>query len=218
MKVTLNYVYKIPKGASVHCVTEELDIEEALALEKDFHKVNRIREVTFRDGNGQERLRKELKTYIQKVETEPHNVKVYFDGGYEASNKQSGLGCAIYYEKDGETFRIRKNALVEELVSSNEAEYAALHLAVQELEMLGVRYLPVQIIGDSRLVINQMREEWPCYDDTLLSWADRVDAKLAVYGLEATYEHIPRAENREADRLASQAIEGVTIDSHVMLE
>ncbi|WP_347861950.1 reverse transcriptase-like protein [Salimicrobium sp. PL1-032A] len=203
MKISVHYTYKIPKSEAVECMTEELEITDALALEKDLHKVNRIHAITFRDSNGQERLRKELKTYIEKVETEPHNVHVYFDGGYGESSRQSGLGCTIYYDKNGETFRIRKNALVEELVSSNEAEYAALHLAVQELEMLGVRYLPVEISGDSKLVINQMKEEWPCYDDTLLSWADRIDAKLQVLGVTATYKHIPRAENREADRFAS---------------
>lgn len=218
MKVTLHYIYKVPKGPAIECSTEALNIEEALMMEKDLHKVERIRNVTFRDPNGQERLRKELHTYIEKVETEPHNVRIYFDGGYEMETTRAGLGCIIYYDKNGETFRIRKNALIDELESSNEAEYAALHLAVQEVEMLGVRYLPAVIKGDSRLVINQMSDEWACYDTTLLAWADRIDAKLAVCGIEPEYQYIPRKDNQEADRLATQALEGVTIESHVMLE
>ncbi|SIS39689.1 reverse transcriptase-like protein [Salimicrobium flavidum] len=218
MKITLHYLYKVPKGPSIACSTEEMDIEEALKLETDLHKVDRIRQVTFRDRNNQERLRKELKTYIEQVETEPHNVRIYFDGGYEMDTERAGLGCIIYYDKNGSTFRIRKNALVDELESSNEAEYAALHLAIQQVEMLGVRYLPAVIRGDSRLVINQMSEEWACYDETLLAWADRIDAKLTVCGLEPNYEHIPRKENWEADRLATQALEGIMVESHVMIE
>ena len=51
--------------------------------------------------------------------------------------------------------------LLAELTSNNEAEYAALYLSLQELDLLNVHHLPVRFIGDSQVVINQMGGEWP---------------------------------------------------------
>ncbi|SIS88955.1 reverse transcriptase-like protein [Salimicrobium salexigens] len=218
MQLTISYLYKVPKGPVITCFTEEMNIETALELEADLQKMGRVREIVFQNNNGERFLRKELKAFIEKIQTEPHDVYVYFDGGYEIEYGRAGLGCAIYYEKSGERYRVRKNALVDELTSSNEAEYAALHLAVQELAMLGIRYQPICIKGDSRLVINQMKEEWECYDPVFLTWADRIDARLAESGLEATYLHVPRKENSEADRLATQALDGVQIESQIVIE
>ena len=62
--------------------------------------------------------------------------------------------------------------------SNNEAEYAPLYLALVELELLNVHHLPVRIIGDSQVVINQLNGEWPALEKELASWADKIDAKL----------------------------------------
>src|SRR5699024_11797205 len=71
-------------------------------------------------------------------------ISVYFDGGFDGNTRTSGLGCVIYFEQNDKSWRQRKNALVEELETNNEAEYAALHLAVQEMELIGVHHLPVR--------------------------------------------------------------------------
>ncbi|WP_143521191.1 reverse transcriptase-like protein, partial [Pseudomonas sp. 2995-1] len=89
----------------------------------------------------------------------------------------SGLGCVIYYEKNKKNYRLRKNQSVTELKSNNEAEYAALYMALTELENLGVHHLPIQIIGDSQVVLNQLSGEWACMEEELNRWADRVDEK-----------------------------------------
>ena len=118
---------------------------------------------------------KELKGYLKGIETEPHNITVYFDGGFNWDTKLAGLGCVLYYNQNGKSYRLRKNATATHLFSNNEAEYAALHLCLQELETLGAHHLPIEIMGDSRVVINHLSEEWPVIEGPVgrIKWKKR---------------------------------------------
>lgn len=82
-----------------------------------------------------------------------------------------------------------------------------------ELDLLGVHHLPVKFIGDSQVVINQLIGEWPCLEVSLAKWADRIDEKLTQLGIQPQYHLISRKDNREADRLASQALNNIEIIS-----
>jgi ribonuclease HI len=148
---------------------------------------------------------------VKGIETDPHNVTVYFDGGFDRTTSSSGLGCVIYYEQNGKSYRLRRNAPATGLISNNEAEYAAFYLCLTELELLGVHHLPVRFIGDSQVVINHLREEWPVIEKDLFNWADKIDAKMKELGLQPEYELVPRKSNGEADRLATQALNGIEI-------
>jgi ribonuclease HI len=154
---------------------------------------------------------KQMKSYLKEIVTEPHNITVYFDGGFDQTTKASGLGCVIYYDQNGRSYRLRQNAFVLELTSNNEAEYAALDLCIKELENLNVHHLPVKIIGDSRVVINHLTEEWPAIEQNLYTWADRIEAKMKALGITPEYELVSRKGNTEADRLATQALNGIEI-------
>ncbi len=213
MKVQIQFTYRTRKGIQTTFYSEEMAPEQALMIAEDIEKTGRSKGVIFLDQQGVTWNMKEIKKYLKEVETEAHNITIYFDGGYERHMKKSGLGCVIYYEKNNKQFRIRKNALVEGLTSNNEAEYAALHLALQELEILDVHHLTINIIGDSQVVIKQLSEDWPTYEEELLKWADRIDNKLEQMGLTPVYEVVSRKENKEADQLASQALSGVEIFS-----
>lgn len=219
MNVRIEFTYKTKKGLETSATSDELKAGEALVIAEDMEKTGRIKEINFisiHDNNSYSI--KELKKYLEGIQTEPHNVTVYFDGGFDLASKSSGLGCAIYYEQNNKSYRLRKNALVEELNTNNEAEYAALHLGLQEIEMLGVHHLPVTFIGDSQVVINQLEGEWPCIEDELNRWADRIEQKIDELGIVPEYRAVSRKKNREADQLASQALNGVDITSTIELE
>ncbi|MFD1019868.1 reverse transcriptase-like protein [Thalassobacillus hwangdonensis] len=213
MKVRIEWTYRTPKGLKTSCFTEVMPAGKAIVLAEDMERTGRAKEVSFVDTHDSTWTLKELKAQLKEIETEPHDVKVYFDGGFDLSTRRSGLGCAIYFEQNGKSMRLRKNALVDELQTNNEAEYAALHLAIQELEAMGVHDMPVTFVGDSQVVINQMNDEWPCLEEELSRWADRIDEKLADMGVTPEFVHLSRKENREADRLASQALKGVEVES-----
>lgn len=217
MKITIEWTYKTPKGTESVFRSEEMPIGRALLIAEDIEKIGRAKNITFTDNYDSTWTIKEMKKYIKEVETEPHEVKVYFDGGFDLNTRTAGLGCAIYYEQNGKSYRLRTNAYLRDLNSNNEAEYAALHLSLRGLEDLGVHHMSVRFIGDSQVVVNQMSGEWPLLEKDLMSWADRIDEKLEALGIVAIYEFISRKDNGEAHRLATQALNGIEIKGQIEL-
>ena len=186
LKILIEWTYKTPRGAETKFRSEEMPLAKALLLAEDMEKTGRVKSMTLMDSFDSTWTVKEMKRYLKELETEPHNVTVYFDGGFDRATNRSGLGCVIYYEQNGKSYRLRRNAPSDELTTNNEAEYAALYLSLQELEYLNVHHLPVRFIGDSQVVINQLGEEWPVLEKILLGWADRVEKKLKDLGIRPT--------------------------------
>lgn len=213
MDVIIELTYKTLQDTETNFRSDKLRAQEAILFAEDLINTGRLKDIRFIDDFDNQWTLKQLKKQQVEIETEAHNIFVYFDGGFNIETKMSGLGCAIYYEKNNGKFRLRRNALVEGLDSNNEAEYAALYSAIQELERLDVHHMPVSFIGDSLVVINQLKGEWPCYEKELSTWADRIDAKLDALDIIADYKQVSRKENKEADQLASQALDKINIMS-----
>lgn len=217
MKVRIELLYKTPKSTEATFTSDEMRAAHAILIAEDLVKTGRVKQLTFIDNLENTWTMKEMKKFLEGIQTEPHNVKLYFDGGFDLKEKNSGLGCVIYYEQNNKSYRLRRNALVQELNTNNEAEYAALHLGLQELDLLGVHHLPVTFVGDSKVVINQLNGEWPCYEAELSIWIDRIEAQFKKMGISPEYEIVSRKLNREADHLASQALNGTEIMSKIEL-
>lgn len=212
MKVRIEWKYQSPKGVETVFRSDEMPAAQGVQIAEDIERTKRAKNIIFIDSlDDSTWTMKEMKIYLKSIETEPHDITVYFDGGFDVENRNSGLGCVIYYSQNGKSYRLRQNAQVDGLISNNEAEYAALHLCVQELEFLEVRNMPVRFSGDSKIAINGMSGEWPVAEKELVRWADRIDAKIAQLGIVPEYQLIPRRENAEADRLATQALKGIKI-------
>ncbi|CAM3168308.1 ribonuclease H family protein [Filibacter tadaridae] len=211
MNILIEWIYKTPKGTETIFRSEEMPAAQALLFAEDMERTGRTKSIAFIDRFDSSWTVKELKSYLKGIETEPHNITVYFDGGFDHATSRSGLGCVIYYEQSGKSYRLRRNASSAELTSNNESEYAALYLCLQELELLNVHHLPVRFIGDSQVVIKQMTGEWPTLEKVLLGWADRIDKKMKDHGIQPEYELVQRKSNSEADRLATQSLNGISI-------
>lgn len=216
MKITIEYTFDY-KGLSTIFHSDEVTVAHAISIAEQLEKTGRAKNITFTDQHDSTWSMKELKKYLKEMETEPSNVTVYFDGGYDRENRLSGLGCVIYFEQNRKSYRIRKNVKVDGLQSNNEAEYAALSFAITELEFLGVHHQTVRFIGDSQVVMNQMSGEWPVYEKDLARWADEIDEKLNKIGVHPGFELVPRNENKEADHLATQALHDIVIDGKIEL-
>jgi len=213
MDVMIQWTYKSIKKQEAVFTSDFLPAEKALILADDIEKTGRVKQLMFIDKHDVSWSKKELKKLLAELETEPHDIIVYFDGGFDQTSFAAGVGAAIYYKQNNKSFRLRANGRLEELESNNEAEYAALWFAVQKLEELGVHHLPVTFRGDSHVVVNQLAGEWPCYEDSLNAWLDRIEAKLTSMKITPILQPITRKANKEADKLASQALEGTFINS-----
>ncbi|WP_232732192.1 reverse transcriptase-like protein [Bacillus sp. mrc49] len=213
MKVIMLWTYQASKKPSAAFVSDWLEAGTALVITEDLEKAGRLKEVEFKDEFDTVWTKKELKRLLTEVEEEPQDVSVFFDGGYQKQEGLAGIGVAIYFRQGKKFWRLRSNLKLEQLESNNEAEYAAFHEALRQLDELGVHHQSCVFKGDSLVVLNQLSGEWPCMEESLNKWLDRIEAKLDKLKIIPVYKPIARKDNQEADRLATLALEGKAIFS-----
>jgi ribonuclease HI len=213
MKVWIEWTYKSPKNQGIQLTSEIIPAIDALRISDDFEKTGRVKELFFYDEQHTKWTKKELTKLLKEVETEPHDIVAYFDGGFDLQTNKAGLGTAIYFTQNNKNYRVRANNVFNELETNNEAEYAAFWFMLLTLEELGVKNIGVEFKGDSQVVLNQLSGEWPCFEDTLNKWLDRIEDKLKEMGIRPTFSPIARKQNVESDKLATQALEGVVVSS-----
>ncbi|UOY93406.1 ribonuclease H family protein [Ectobacillus sp. JY-23] len=214
MKFRLEWIYKTKSGSQLVLQSDYMRLEEALRFADDFEKTGRTKEIIFYDEMGTYWNKKEAAKLTKKVQEEPHDIILYFDGGYEPHTQRAGLGVSLYYTQNGQSYRMRRNKEITEIENNNEAEYAALQFGIYILEELGVKYQTVTLRGDSQVVLNQLAGEWPCYEKELSKYLDRIENVAKSLKLKYTCEPLSRKNNKEAHQLAKQALEGTAIDSH----
>ncbi|GAA0153524.1 hypothetical protein LIER_11740 [Lithospermum erythrorhizon] len=108
----------------------------------------------------------------------------------EARNsKRSGTWLLIYRPKGIE-------------MEYKEAEYEALVAGLELVRALGVRRILVR--GDSKVMMNQIRGDCGIKIGSLMRYHSKATT-LAKSFAHIVFEHIPRSENEEADRLSKLA-------------
>jgi len=124
----------------------------------------------------------------------------YVDGGSHGNPGPSGIGIVIEDPADpNNKVRVAKWVGRQD---NNVAEYLALLEALQIAVSLGAKAL--RVYSDSEVVVRQMLGEYACRSPRLysLNWTCR---KLAR-SLRFSIAHIRREHNREANRLARNAV------------
>ncbi|HZG73984.1 MAG TPA: reverse transcriptase-like protein [Chondromyces sp.] len=215
MEMKIKWLYSF-KGTEVEFESNWMDKNKILFLINDLERTGRLKQVSIIDQLGNEWSKKEFMKLDKKLDEEPSDIVVYFDGGYLVDSNEAGIGIAIYYKKNGENWRLRTNDKLEQLDSNNEAEYAALYRGIGALEELGVRNTQVTFKGDSHVVLKQLAGEWPCFEEGLNRWLDRIEEKIEQLGISPVYQPIDRKQNKEADKLANQALEETFVNSHAI--
>ncbi|MGG0716805.1 reverse transcriptase-like protein [Robertmurraya massiliosenegalensis] len=217
MDYKIEMTYKLRGSKPIAFTSEWLDADTAIRLGEELEKMGKVSQFSFLDEMNHSWSMKEMRKLTVEIEEEPHDITLYFDGGFNNNTYEAGLGAIIYYKQGKKQFRLRANQLIEQMETNNESEYAALYFALDLLEGLGVHHLPCEIKGDSQVVLKQLEGEWPVFENNLSRWLDRIDEKINNLGIKAKYEPVPRKENKEADKLATQALEGKIIHSTMEL-
>lgn len=217
MKFLIQYSYQSKNIGKIKFQSELVPADKVLKLAEDIEKKLQVK-VQFIDMNDSEWLKKDIVKLSKKEKTEPTDIVVYFDGGYDKQSKRAGIGICIYYSKNGKRMRIRKNKLLLGLDNNNEAEYASLEFAIQELSWLEVKQQEAIFRGDSQLVIKQLLGEWSVYEVSFQNYLDRIEGQLSSYQISPIFDNIARNENKEAHKLATKALKGIEIDSCLEIE
>lgn len=126
-------------------------------------------------------------------------IFVYSDGGARGNPGPSGSGIVI---KDTQGKILQKKAVYLGHATNNQAEYYGLLLGVQTAKEMDSQ---ITFRLDSQLVVKQMLGEYKIKDATLRSMAEKIQKHCL--GLDVHFEHIPRAENADADAMANLAMD-----------
>lgn len=131
---------------------------------------------------------------------------IYGDGGSRGNPGPAGSGAIIRNEA-GETVGTVSEFLG--TTTNNVAEYTAI---LRALELLAgmlegkAKDAEVHVCMDSMLVIRQMKGEWKIKHPNMKPLAARVSELVRQFG-SVTFEHVYREHNKDADRLANEAMD-----------
>lgn len=129
-------------------------------------------------------------------------VVIEADGGSRGNPGPAAYG-AVLRTPDGRI--IAEDAQTIGRASNNVAEYRGLIAGLQ----LAAEFAPeaeIEVRMDSKLVVEQMSGNWKIKHPDMKPLAMEAN-RLAPFG--TTYHWVPRAENKHADRLANEALDGV---------
>ena len=213
MKFKIKWEYENHKHIKTVFISEELEQDDVLAVADDLEKTGRVMSLEFIADTGRYWKKKDLKQLVRKIEAKPDETELYFDGGFDRETGRAGAGAVLYYRLGKERYRHRWNERFDHFISNNEAEYAALYFALQKLTGFPLAAKKVIIKGDSQGVLMQLAGEWPVYDERLNRWLDRIEHLIEQLKIAPSFVPVSRNENKEADHLARQAVNGIKIES-----
>ncbi len=133
-------------------------------------------------------------------------AKIYIDGAARGNPGEAGIGILV---KDGQDKKIKSLYKYIGQATNNVAEYTALVYGLQEALILNLK--DVVVYSDSELLVKQLNGEYKVKNFNLKPYYEQfLHLKSGFTGLEI--RQISRAENKDTDKLANQAIDS-RIDS-----
>jgi ribonuclease HI len=125
---------------------------------------------------------------------------IYTDGG--SRGNPGPAGCGVVVLRDGETVATISKYLG--VATNNIAEYTALVLALEKALELGLQDIEVRM--DSELIVRQMNGQYRVKNEGLLplfNQAQQLSRRFSKFNM----VHVRRELNKEADKLANQAMD-----------
>lgn len=127
---------------------------------------------------------------------------VNVDGGARGNPGPAAIG-AVVRSADGEVLEERGECIGR--ATNNVAEYRALLLGIELATARGAS--EVELVGDSELIVRQVKGEYKVKDATLRGL--HAEVKRALEGFERwSIRHVRREQNAGADRLVNRALDG----------
>ncbi|MDD3711726.1 MAG: ribonuclease HI family protein [Patescibacteria group bacterium] len=130
-----------------------------------------------------------------------NKIIMFTDGGARGNPGPAGIGVVLYNKKKEKIAEVSKYLGI---ATNNQAEYRALIEGLKKAKELGAKELEVFL--DSELVVKQLNREYKVKNK------DLAPLFLEVYNLSLSFskivfKHVYREENKEADRLANEAMD-----------
>jgi len=140
------------------------------------------------------------------------SCEAYIDGASRGNPGPAGVGVVVYdlpapaggRQAGGGATPVRQLSKYLGHATNNVAEYLALIYALQDALRAGCSAITVK--SDSELLVRQLNGQYRVRDPHLRLFHD-LALHLAEGFRQFRLEHIPRTQNRQADRLANHAVD-----------
>lgn len=126
-------------------------------------------------------------------------IEIYIDGASKGNPGPSGIGVVIC--QDNQTIKNISSYIGN--TTNNVAEYTALIYGLQEGLILNAER--VKINTDSQLLYRQINKVYKTKNPNILGLYNQAVHLMSAFK-EVSIKHIPRENNRGADKLATQAV------------
>lgn len=126
---------------------------------------------------------------------------IYTDGGARGNPGPAGIGAVLLSEEKNVVAQISAYLGV---ATNNQAEYKALIAALKKAKELKAEELDCYL--DSELVVKQLKREYKVKNQDLAPLFLEIH-NLSLNFKKINYTHIRRELNKEADRLANEAMD-----------
>ncbi len=130
------------------------------------------------------------------------SVIINVDGGARGNPGPAAIGVVVR-DHDGVVLEERGERIGR--ATNNVAEYRALLLGIERAIAIGATDL--ELVGDSELIVRQVKGEYKVKDTTLRELHREV--KAALVGFDRwSIRHVGREQNAAADRLVNEVLDG----------
>ena len=129
-------------------------------------------------------------------------IITFSDGGARGNPGPAGAGAVLYDAESNEILAEISEYLGEQ--TNNVAEYSALLMALQRAKELEAESVHCKL--DSELIVKQMKLEYKVKNLVLQKYFVKI-WNLRQQFQSVTFEHIRREFNKEADKLANDAMD-----------
>lgn len=131
-------------------------------------------------------------------------IKIHTDGGSRGNPGPAASGVVIEAPiNKGYSYFLGK-------ATNNEAEYSAVVFALEKIRAtMGkgkVKDIHVQFFMDSQLAVNQLSGAWKVEGPTIVPLFMKIWNLRIEFG-EVSFQHVPREQNKEADKLVNQELD-----------
>jgi ribonuclease HI len=133
-------------------------------------------------------------------------VKVYTDGASRGNPGESSIGILIYDEKGKPIEKFNEYLGT---ATNNQAEYKALLKSLELLKKLKEKSAisHAEFYSDSELMVNQINFDYRVKEPELAILNNKFHVLVKKLGIAYNITHIERSLNKEADKLANEAID-----------
>jgi ribonuclease HI len=141
------------------------------------------------------------------LEAPTEEFQLYFDGGARGNPGAAGSGWLILKRKAGEEWQLVSAGYKYYVRQTNNfAEYCAAWLGLKAIININkTKKARVEILGDSHLVLQQIRGRWKIQNGNLKSIHASITSQL--HQMRPSFRHVRRAKNQAADFLANVAMD-----------